>query len=161
MKELSVGRTDEDSWYLFAPAVKGGFHLPPRLGVVTPLHQGVVMGILQRHPVPPVFRLLQPVEVAVGHSTWGKTTRVSGGGVSRGDGRGSARTLTQLTLGKLEGGRVLVQVSVKLDAQFTYQFGGFLYFLGKQANALGLQEGTAGLSWVFNPSQAVVIGGCG
>lgn len=74
MKEGSVGRTEEfpDSCYLFAPAVKGGFHLPPRLGVVTPLHQGVVMGILQRHPVPPVFRLLQPVEVAVGHSTWGK-----------------------------------------------------------------------------------------
>lgn len=71
---VSVGCTDlsPHSCYLFTPAVKRTFHLPPCLRIVTPLHQGVVMGVLQRHFVLSLCCLLQPVEVAVGHSTWRK-----------------------------------------------------------------------------------------
>lgn len=54
-----------------------------------------------------------------------------------GDGRGPARRLTQLALGKQQGGRVLVQVSVELDGELTYQLGGFLDFLEDQGKAVG------------------------
>lgn len=121
------GYTDlpSDSGYLFASAVESSFHLPPGLGIVTPLHQRVVMGIFKGHSVPPVRRLVQPVEVAVSKAACG------GGGVeprqfktspigSERHRRGRVRPrLTQFLLGKNEESVVLVQILVELDGEVT------------------------------------------
>lgn len=49
--------------HLFTPAVESCFHLPPGLRIVAPLHQGVVVGIFQRHLVLPLCCPLQTTEI--------------------------------------------------------------------------------------------------
>lgn len=68
----SVGHWDlsSHSSYLFTPAVKSCFHLPPSLWVVTPLHQGVVMRIFECHLISAICRLVQPVEIAISQAAF-------------------------------------------------------------------------------------------
>lgn len=60
--------------YLLAPAVKGSLHLPPGLRHVTPLHQGVVVGVFKGHFVPSIFHLLQSIKIAICKPTFREET---------------------------------------------------------------------------------------
>lgn len=73
-KQNYRGYTDllSGSNYLFTPAVKSSFHPPPGLRIVTPLHQRVVVGIFKCHFIPPICRLVQPVEITVSQPTLNK-----------------------------------------------------------------------------------------
>lgn len=66
----SVEQADlsSDSSYLFTPAVKSSFHLPPGLRIVTPLHQWKVMGIFQCNFILSICRLVQSIEITVGQT---------------------------------------------------------------------------------------------
>lgn len=120
----SVGYTDlqSDSSYLFTSAVESSFHLPPGLGIVTPLHQRVVMGIFKSHSIPPVRRLIQPVEVAVSKTAYWGGNRVNSKLCplcQSGNDIGMLFRLTQFLLGKNKESVVLVQILVKLDGEIT------------------------------------------
>lgn len=117
------------SAHLLTPAVKSHFHLPPGLGVVTPLHQREVMRIFQRHLVAALGRPLQAVEVAVGEAAC--TRRAGENGVYAAKGRWRDQ-LTQFLLRKHQKRGVLVQVLVELYGELTDELGSSFDFLERQ-----------------------------
>lgn len=134
----SVEHTDlsSDSSYLFTPAVKSSFHLPPGLRIVTPLHQWKVMGIFQCNFILPIWRLVQSIEITVGQAALTQEDHTI-------NERGQSLfiiyqtefywyKLTQFTLGENKKRVFLIYILVKFYGEFTYELGGSFDFLWRE-----------------------------
>ncbi len=103
---------------------------------MTPLHQGVVMGIFKCHFIPAICCRVQSIEIAISQPT------LTEEGNSMNENTQSlfvtpdlefyAYKLTQFMLRKLKKRIVLIQILVKLYGEFAYKLGSSFYFLGRE-----------------------------